>query len=105
MKRLILFMGIALLTSTPAFAQQSKPVETQQPKPAETKEAAEPPVSRAQRNINLEVTITDQSTPADAAKKTVTMIIADGSRGSIRTTGVVHTPVEGRSSVVLNIDA
>lgn len=104
MKRLILFMGLALLTSTAVFAQQTKPTETQT-KPAETKEPAEAPVSRAQRNINLELTITDQSTPADAAKKLVTMIVADGSRGSIRTSGVVNTPVEGRSNVILNVDA
>ena len=100
MKPLILAAGLALLSSS-AVAQQAKPPEVQ--KEAAPKEA-EPQVSRAQRNVNLELTITDQTTAADAAKKAVSMIIADGNRGSIRTSGVLHTPTEGRSSVILNVD-
>jgi hypothetical protein len=98
MKQVILAAALTLFTAPAAFAQQAKPVEA--------KEAEAPPArSAGTRNVNVELTITDQSTAADAAKKTIAMIIADGSRGSIRTSGVVHTPAEGKTSVVLNVDA
>ena len=99
MKRLILAAALALFTSPALFAQQAKPVEA---KPEAKPEA---PAPASTRNISVELTITDQTAATDSAKKTVAMIVADGSRGSIRTSGVVHTPAEGRTSVVLNVDA
>jgi hypothetical protein len=96
MKRFMIAAGLALLSTSPALAQPAKPVEVKE---------AEPAAPASMRNISLELTITDQTTAADSAKKVVSMIVGDRQRGSIRTSGSVITPVEGRTSVILNVDA
>jgi hypothetical protein len=67
------------------------------------------------RNVNIEVAITEQTGVADPVKKVVTMVVADGQMGSVRSTGSAMEPaagavgapevvVEGRP-LTLNIDA
>jgi hypothetical protein len=95
MKRLVMTAGILMLVMPAVLAQQAKPVVEAEP--------TAPALSM--RNISLELTITDQSSAADSAKKVVSMIIGDRQRGSIRTSGALHTPAEGHTSVILNVDA
>lgn len=52
-------------------------------------------------NIKLDVTITDQTGPGEPIRKVVTLIVADRTNGSIRSTGSVRS--QGR--VQINVDA
>jgi hypothetical protein len=91
------FVGIAailwFLSANPAAqgeAQQPrlppKPAEAQKPAPQEN--VVRPPAPQGQpTNVRLDMTITDQTGTGEAAKRTVTMIVADGQSGSIRSTG------------------
>jgi len=81
----------------------------EQPTPAKTDQAA-----RAERprepvgqplNIKIDLTITDQAGAGEPAKKTVTMLLADRSTGSIRSTGSQRIPTEGNVPVSINVDA
>ena len=62
------------------------------------------------RNVNIDVTIADQTGTAEPVKKVVTMIVSDRQMGSVRSTGNVvvaieGTPVSERRIVTLNVDA
>ncbi len=65
------------------------------------------------RNVSVDVTISDQSGSADPVKKIVTMLVADGQTGNVRTRGTVKaagtSPEGGTNSreqpVSLNVDA
>ena len=88
-----------------------------QPKPQPSSDSKEepprPPEDRTPRtsymfggNVRLEVTITDQRAAAQATTKTVSLVLASGSQGRIRTTGEVRVPSTGASQpVILNVDA
>jgi hypothetical protein len=92
MKRLAIAAGIVTISMAAVSAQEPKP------KPADPQEQAA--AARTSRNVSLELTITDQSSASDAAKKVVSMIVGDGHRGSIRTSGR-----SGGTILVLNVDA
>jgi hypothetical protein len=83
-------------------------VYTQQPPAATAKQdkpAPKPAVPEGlPNNIRIELTITDQAGPGEAAKRTVSMIVADKKLGSIRSSGQVQTS-SGRFNVTLNVDA
>jgi hypothetical protein len=80
---------IVLLLGTGAAAQAA----TQKPKEAAPGPVEQANVVRPQErpgqplNIRLDLTITDDITPGRSAKRAVTMIVADGQSGNIRSTG------------------
>jgi hypothetical protein len=92
--------------------QQQQQEEQQTPKPGETKV----PLSREAFgllaglpvNIKIDVTVTDQTGGAPPDRKTLTLTLADGQRGSIRTQGRYLAEVRGSSRfemATLAIDA
>jgi hypothetical protein len=85
--------------ATPAPAAQSPRAVA--PAPAAQKPADAPPPRRRGRDLNLqiELTITDQTGSAAGGKKVVSMLVADGTFGRIRTTQA------GGSSPTINVDA
>jgi hypothetical protein len=100
-------LSVALVTLTllvvTAHAQTQKPAPPKpEAKPAESKPAPPPPEGQPV-NIKIELTITDQAGPGEAAKRTVSMIVADRKVGSIRSQGQVL--VNNRFVVTLNVDA
>jgi hypothetical protein len=101
-------IGIALaaaLTVATGHAQQAPAAATpaKQEKPAPT--APKPPAPEGlPTNVRIEVTITDQAGPGEAAKRTVSMIVADRKNAFVRSSGQVQT-TNGRFNVALNVDA
>ena len=77
---------------------------------AVTGEAPAPPeVMRRSRgqliNLRLEFTVTDQIGTAPPVKKTITMNVADGESGRIRTNAEVHRKNTAPTTVPLSVDA
>jgi hypothetical protein len=77
-------------STQPAPAAQEKPA----PRPA-------PPEGQP-NNIKVELSITDQAGNGAPSKRTVSMIIADRSSGSVRSQGA---PIGGARTAILNVDA
>ncbi len=80
---------IVLLLGTGAAAQETpqKPKEAA-PGPVEQTNVVRPQDRPGQPlNIRLDLTITDDITPGQSAKRAVTMIVADGQSGNIRSAG------------------
>lgn len=103
LKRILATLATGLLLTAGLSAQESKPA----PPPPEKSPtvAIEPPRDTAKRtNVKLDLTITDQSGPGEAAKRTVSMILADRQGGSIRSGGSVIAS-GNRVNVTLNVDA
>jgi hypothetical protein len=94
--------AVVLITSTSFAQERGKPAANAATKPEPKAAAADPgqPI-----NIKLDLTITDQAGPGDAAtKRTVSMIVADRQMGSVRSSGrVVVGP--NNFNVGLNLDA
>jgi hypothetical protein len=93
--------AVVLITSTSFAQERGKPTANAPAKP-EPRAAADPgqPI-----NVKLDLTITDQAGPGDAAtKRSVSMIVADRHMGSVRSSGrVVVGP--NNFNVGLNLDA
>lgn len=87
-------------------AQETKPTP-QPPAPVAEKQPVPrlPPILGQPVNIKVELTITDQSGSGEPARRTVSMIVADQQRGSIRNRGSVALEGKGRFDVLLNVDA
>jgi hypothetical protein len=103
LNRLSVAVVTLLLLSVSAHAQTQKPAP---PKPdaKATESKPTPPQPEGQPvNIKIELTITDQAGPGEAAKRTVSMIVADRKVGNIRSQGQVL--VNNRFMVMLNVDA
>ena len=101
-RRLLICLALLSFVVSAPIAQEAKPVETKPAPPAD--QGRRPGPTGQPINIKLELTITDQSGPGAAGKRTVSMILADGHHGSIRSTGRVV--VAGDSYPVgLNLDA
>jgi hypothetical protein len=111
-KRLFAACIIVGLMTASSSAQQ-RPAA---PAPVQTRpEPAPPSVGDKRRNVSIEVKLTDQIGTSESVTKVVTMIVADGRMGSVRSAGSVIVPVSGpaappspdRSSVgvTLNVDA
>lgn len=92
------------------------PVTAQAPRAARAPEATPPPpaapkvqatrvVKGQMVNLRLEFTITDQIGSATPVKKTVTMNVADGESGRIRTNAQVPRKNNSNLNVPLSIDA
>lgn len=84
---------------TPALppAPPAPPAPAKAPKPAAPKAVTEPPSPRAETpssnmNVRVEVTIIDQSGTGVTTKKTVSLTVADGGRGSVRSGVTVPIP-------------
>ena len=91
--------------STPRpSAAQPRPAgeepQAERPAPARPVEPAGQPV-----NIKLDITITDQVTSGEPSRKTVSMLIADRSAGSIRTGGIQMPTTSGPTALNINVDA
>jgi hypothetical protein len=90
----------AVAMSASAYAQEPKPAAAAKPTSAETPKAAaeksQAPVKATEPalpvNIKIEMSITDQSGTNPPAKKTVSMIVGDRQRNSIRSSASVRVP-------------
>lgn len=88
----------AFAAQTKAATPATKPASTEQAKPSENKsetattpaKAPEPPALPV--NVQVEVSITDQSGNNPPAKKMVSMIVGDRQRNSIRSSANVRVP-------------
>jgi hypothetical protein len=95
-------LAAALMIGT-GYAAQPPAAPAKQEKPTPT--APKPPAPEGlPSNIKIEVTITDQAGPGEAAKRTVSMIVADRRNAYVRSSGQVQT-TSGRFNVALNVDA
>jgi hypothetical protein len=67
----------------------------------------QPPEPRGQPvNVRLEITITDQAGSGEPVRKLVTMLVADGQRALVRTSGQQRVANLGASfPVTINVDA
>jgi hypothetical protein len=102
---------LAVLMAVPAGAQPTDDAQAT-PKPAESPRAAtavepEPPKGVPPRtNVQIELTISDQTGSGPVEKKTVSMIAASGTWGRIRAAGVARpNSTTGNVPVGLNVDA
>ena len=119
LKSVAIVMCVVALSAN-AYARQASPAEDSsadqaksEAKPAEGKTA--PPAIRAPEplpvNIKIEVSITDQSGNNPPAKKTVSMVVGDRQRNSIRSSANVPVKVLGNPNnfnyrnVTINVDA
>jgi len=79
------------------------------PRAATGEVPAPPEVMRRSRgqliNLRLEFTVTDQIGTAPPVKKTITMNVADGESGRIRTNAEVHRKNTAPTTVPLSVDA
>jgi hypothetical protein len=117
MKNVFLIVSCAwLLSAAPAFAQNDaqsgdKPAASSQSKPAPPAKADEPapasryPWVRTLTNVQIELTLTDQTGGAAAEKKTVSMVVSSGNWGKIRSSGTVRPPADAPYVMELNVDA
>jgi hypothetical protein len=103
LKPLTATLVLGLMFAQGAVAQQAKPTD----RGGIDKPVAAPPRPdpRQPVNIRLDLTISDQTGSAAPVKRNVSMIVADGREGSIRSSGDVTLEGKGRFSVVLNVDA
>jgi hypothetical protein len=109
-RTLVLTACIAALTAGSALAQQPESTPRQAPRavtPAPTQAVAPVVAVRPVRregqpiNIKVEFTLTDQRTGGPAVKRTVSVVVADGKTGQIRSqSDVIGVP----TGVPLNID-
>ena len=109
-------LSIAPLTAGATAAPPAAGQKSSTAPSADVKPRPGPPATGVRRrNVNIEVAITEQTGVADPVKKVVTMVVADGQMGSVRSTGSAMEPaagavgapevvVEGRP-LTLNIDA
>ena len=110
LKRSATTLAIFATAGTLAIAQAKRPVPPEGDRVQERQRQKEPAIPPPMRepgqpiNLQIELTITDQTGPGEPSRKTVTMIVADRERGSIRTSGYVMT-ASGRRDIVINVDA
>ena len=87
-------------------APPAPPAPPTPPAPATAPKVQMPKVVKGQLvNLKLEFTITDQIGSATPVKKTVTMNVADGESGRIRTSAIVYRKGSNTANVPLSIDA
>lgn len=104
LKKMLGVMAVVGPLMAPALAQSPdqkpgpKPQAAEQPRPEPTRaevaaqEAPSRPSPGQAVNIRLDLTITDQTGPGEPTRKVVTMIVADGQSGFIRSKAMVRTP-------------
>jgi hypothetical protein len=99
MRASILLVALLLLPVS-AAAQATTPPPSRQQTPAPTTNRRAETPERSQRNVRLDLTITD-TFAATPARKTVSLLILDGNTGLIRTSN----RLPGAIDVQLNVDA
>jgi hypothetical protein len=113
----VLMMGVAALVVAPALAQQPPPAPTPTPAPPRTATPAPPrsatpaaapaaPLPPPRRtgqpiNVRIDLSINDQRAGSAPIKRTLSMVVADGMGGSIRS----QSEVMAVGPVPLNVDA
>src|SRR4051812_13975106 len=108
MKKVVLALSCALLLMSPMWAAAQTPAAAQdarrarEAKDEEARRAQEAPAAktdaaqntsrfvRALTNVQIELTLTDQVGAGAPEKKTVSMIVASGSWGKIRSAGMMR---------------
>jgi len=104
----VLMMGVAALVIAPALAQQPPPVPAPAPPRSATPAAAPavpapvPPPRRTGQpiNVRIDLSINDQRAGSAPIKRTLSMVVADGMAGSIRS----QSEVLAVGPVPLNVD-
>jgi len=103
----VLMMGVAALVIAPALAQQPPPAPTPTPAPprsatpAAAPAAPGPPRRTGQPiNVRIDLSINDQRAGSAPIKRTLSMVVADGMAGSIRS----QSEVLAVGPVPLNVD-
>lgn len=106
----VLIVGLAAATTRAVHAQQPPPPATPQVAAPTTRPVAPPPSPAAPEprrggqtlNVKVDVTVTEQRGTAAPTKKTVTIVVADGYFGAIRSQSDVF---QVANQMPLNIDA
>jgi hypothetical protein len=102
----VLMMGVAALVIAPALAQQPPPAPTPAPPRSATPAPAPaapvlPPRRTGQPiNVRIDLSINDQRAGSAPIKRTLSMVVADGMAGSIRS----QSEVMAVGPVPLNVD-
>ena len=104
-KTLSILILAGAMTTAAGAAQQQKVDEKAAATAAKVEQRApEPPAMPV--NVKVEIVITDQSGPGEAAKKTVSMIVGDRQNNSIRSSAQIRVPNSSATrSVGINVDA
>jgi hypothetical protein len=117
MKNVILTVAlVALCTPSSAGAQAARPktAEEVQKDVAQTQAIKQkideagpnnPRFVRTLTNVQIELTLSDQSGTNAAEKKTVSMIVSSGTLGKVRSAGTIRPQADAPYPVVLNVDA
>jgi hypothetical protein len=111
MKKVVLvFVAASMLAPPLAWAQtastQKDPTRATTAVAAKIEEAQQGTrFVRTLTNVQIELTLTDQTGIEPAQKKSVSMIVSSGSWGKIRSAGNVQSTVEPGYVVDLNVDA
>ena len=99
--RLMVGAALSLTIAVPAAAQLPPPANAVAP----AAESAQQPTDITPfANVRIDLTILDQVASGPAARKTVSLYVADRSGASVRTTGRMLTR-EGWRDVLINVDA
>lgn len=89
--------------ATPATRQKPATVPDGADRAAPAAEKPNPGPPSKRRNVAIETAISDQTGAAEPVRKVVSMVVADGLTGSVRTGGMVEVPQ--MMPVTLNVDA
>lgn len=109
MRKQSVMFGVALaLVALPAAAQNdlASTIQTES-KTVQRKveETAGPKFTRSLTNVQIELTLSDQIGTQAPEKKTVSMIVASGNWGKVRSAGSVRPIGDAPYNVELNVDA
>jgi hypothetical protein len=107
--RTLLHAAALLILAARAGAQAPAPAPAPEPAPqaAPAPEPAPRPASSLS-NVRVDLTINDQAGTRPPVKKTITLTLADGERGSVRSRPQVLVVIDGAKSYTplsLNVDA
>ena len=105
LKRVLIATATAVSLAIPAAAQEEDAQQQPQPKPTQSAPARAADAPPRLANVKLDLTITDQAGPGEPSKKVVTMIVASGHNGAIRTRGFQPRPGNPPREVIINVDA
>jgi hypothetical protein len=100
-----------VLLAATAAAQEPAPAPAPDPKPqAAPAPAPVPRVEPSLANVRIDLTLTDQSGARPAVKKTITLTLADGERGAVRSrpqavVSVMTGAPKNLQTLPLNLDA
>jgi hypothetical protein len=100
----VLMMAVAALAIAPARAQQTAPAPAPRSATPAAAPAAQAPAPRRTGqpiNVKIDLSINDQRGGSPAVKRTLSMVVADGMGGSIRS----QSDVMAVGPVPLNVDA